>query len=930
VGTKTLGHIELGEPEMIPRKMLIEVALPLEAINRGCEQDKNRKTGHIRNLHKWFAPMPLPAWRAILLASVIQDPGNELPPTLAAAERERLFQLISSVAPLDAFEKRQILGEARAAVIAATGGRLPTVVDPFCGGGSTIVEAQRLGFPTIAGDLNPVPVIITTALCRIPQLFKNQKAINPEAINERTVRATGLAAIIQDVRYYAGVIRNRAWKSLARYYPAAKTGAEIIAWRWAWAVPSPNPAWRGAMTPLSTDWTLARSERNKSWVTPRIDGHTVGYDIASEGTPPEPTAGGNSAKCLFSGDPITFEYIRAEGTAGRLQAQMFAMVADGDRQRVFLPADADQIEAALDTHGLDLPEAALPDKALGFRVQSYGVKRFSDLFLPRQARSISTFSELVGDIHADILQDALRSGVDPSPIPLEAGGQGARAYADAVTAILGLCVGRLATSNNVLVQWFIDPRSGTGKATPAFRMQTVSMVWDFVETNPFAQSVGGWDGPVVESALNAFKLVAQDAMPAEVFQSDAREIASRVPEDCLVATDPPYYANIGYADLSDFFYVWLRRSLREVFPDMFSTVATPKSNELIAAPYRHGDDEDAANEYFRSGFRDIFRPLAERAGRAYPLSVIYAIKQHETKKGRGPTGWEVFLDGLIEAGLSVVATWPIRTTTLTRSRGLLSNALASAICVVCRPRLLDASDVSRREFLAELRTELQVALGQFQTANIAPVDLGQAAVGRGMAVFSQYARVLESDGMPMSVGNALRLINQILDEVLTDQEVDFDTESRCAIVWFDAYGISEGPYGDAEKIAVAKNTSVEALVDADILVAKAGKARLKQRNDLVPIDFTRNTPVPVWQMVQHLCARLEGDGETAAAELVTKLGASSEGARELAYRLYTVCERKKLALEALSYNALVQSWPEISRLARERRAPQAEQSQMFR
>ena len=474
-----------------------------------------------------------------------------------------------------------------------------------------------------------------------------------------------------------------------------KMARRFFAWRWSWAVPSSNPATSGAMTPLVTDWMLSRSKRGTVWIEPTVSNLKITYSIKSKGDAP-PTAGGNSARCIFTNDPILFNTFGPKGKAGSLRPTMLAMVGQHKGQRIFLPPVEDHVVRALDRANLDLPDVPLPERALGFRVQAYGVTSYSDLFLPRQARTLATFSDLVREIHADVLEDARRAGLDPSPTPMEEGGRGARAYADAVTAILGLCIGRLATSNNVLVQWFIDPRSGTGKATPAFRMQTVSMVWDFVETNPFAQSVGGWCGPVVESALNAFKLVAKDGLPASVFQSDAREIAAHIPDGCLIATDPPYYANIGYADLSDFFYIWLRRSLKESFPRTFATLVAPKTNELIAAPYRHNDNEAAANEYFRFGFRDIFRALAERAGDSYPISITYAIKQKEEKNGRGLTGWEVFLAGVLDAGLSVVATWPIRTTTWTRSRGLKSNALASAICVVCRPRAAHATRASKR------------------------------------------------------------------------------------------------------------------------------------------------------------------------------------------------------------------------------------------
>jgi putative DNA methylase len=900
------------------RKKLIEVALPLDAINRGCEQDKNRKTGHIRNLHKWFAPMPLPAWRALLIASVVDDPGNDLPDDAAAKERDRLFKVIEGIAPLDAFKWPAAINEARTLVQTATNGNPPTVVDPFCGGGSTIVEAQRLGFPSIASDLNPLPVVITTALCRIPQLFRGQRAVNPNAGSELAGRAVGFAGIADDVRFYARLVRDRAWESLAPSYPLGPGGEHVFAWRWAWSVPSPNPAARSALTPLVTDWTLAKSKQQSVWVTPHVSGHDVKYSISAKGRQHEPTAGGNSARCLYTNDPITFDYLRDEGKAGHLKPQMIAMVAELNGKRVFIAPDEMQSKLALDARSLDIPDVALPDKALGFRVQAYGVKRFGDLFLPRQARAIATFSDQVARVHSDILKDAQRNGMNSDARSLEDGGCGADAYADAITAVLALCVGRLAISNNVLVQWFIDPRSGGGKATPAFRMQTISMVWDFVETNPFADSVGGWCGPVVESALSAFALVSEDAFPATVYQSDARKAAEEFPEACLVATDPPYYANIGYADLSDFFYIWLRRGLRTVFPKLLATVASPKATELIAAPYRHGDQEAVANEYFRSGFRDVFRSLADRTGSAYPMSVIYAVKQQEGKGSSRLTGWEVFLEGLLEARLAVVATWPIRTTTLTRSRGLKSNALASAICVVCRPRPEGVTRTSRRDFINELRRGLQEALGQLQAASIAPVDLAQAAVGRGMAIFSMHEQVLEADGSPMSVGAALSVINQLLDAVLAEQEGDFDTDTRWAVAWFEAHGMESGPYGDADTIAVAKNTSVDRLVKDGFLIAKAGQVRLKHWNELeLTWDPDTDAQCTVWEMVQYLCARLDIGGEASAAELVAQLGHRADAARELAYRLYTVCERKNRSSEALAYNALVQCWPEVTRLARE-------------
>jgi putative DNA methylase len=836
------------------------------------------------------------------------------------------------IAPLDAFSTRALIDEARLALRTATLDQLPTVVDPFCGGGSTIVEAQRLGFQTIASDLNPIPVLITTALCRIPQLFRCQGAVNPSARTGRAMPAQGLAGLAIDVRHYARQIRDRAWQRLAPFYPAQPAGTEVFAWRWAWAVPSPNPAAQAALTPLVTDWSLSRSKREKAWVVPHCEGRRITFSIATNGTPPRPTAGKNSARCLFTGAPIPFEYLRAEASKGRLLPKMFALIAAQGKQRTFIVPSERDVDPALDVDGLEVPDVALPEKALGFRVQAYGIKRFSDLFLPRQVRSLITFADLASQIHAEIVDDACNAGMNPDPRPLEDGGSGARAYADGIAAILGLCVGRLAASNNILVQWFIDPRSGGGKGTPAFRMQTISMVWDFVETNPFADSVGGWCGPVVESALNAFGLVEEDAPPAHVSQLDARNVAEVVPAGSLVATDPPYYANIGYADLADFFYIWLRRSLRTAFPKLMGTVASPKSAELIAAPYRHEGRESVANDYFRSGFRDVFRSLSRRVGPSYPMSIIYAVKQQEGKGSRRLTGWEVFLEGIIEAGLVISATWPIRTTTLTRTRGLRSNALASAICIVCRPKPKDAGRVSRREFLGQLHQELQEALGQLRAANIAPVDFAQAAVGRGMAVFSKHESVVESGGNSLSVGVALGIINQVVDEILAQQESDFDAGSRWALAWFEQSAFAEGEFGIAETLSRAKNTSVSALVEAGMVASRAGKVRLVKREELTaswdPVTERRLT---CWGATQRLISMLERQGEGRAAELINKLGGLAETCRDLAYRLYTICERKKWAEEALAYNGLVLAWPELTKLALAERSRTAEpaQGEMF-
>jgi putative DNA methylase len=912
------------------RKKLIEVTLPLLAINQGCEEDKNRKTGHIRNLHKWFAPMPLPSWRAMIFASLIDDPGEYLPEEEAKQERERLMLLIDRISSFDAYKDQSLMADVRAEIKKAVGSTSPTVVDPFCGGGSTLLEAQRLGLKTRGSDLNPIPVLITTVLCRIPPLFKDRPSINPGHNPTLIGDCSGLGGLRSDILYYAARIRERAWAALASYYPPIE-GATPFAYRWAWTVESPNPADKGLHTPLVSNWWLSRNKTSPAWVQPVRQEKEVHFRVKHSGDPPPPTAARSGATCLQSKIPITREYLREQGRLGRLRQRMFAIGARKANRVTYLSPDEGQLEATAKVPPVNISNITMPDNPRWFSPPLYGLKTFGDLFTTRQLLALETFASLVRETHSDILRNALTAGLPDDGTSLEDGGSGAKAYADAITTVLGLCVGKMAQSNNILVRWFIDPRNGSGKAMPAFDRHAVPMVWDFVETNPFGGSVGDWTGPVLETALRAFDLCVSDALPSEVLQQDARTAASSLPKNSLVATDPPYYANIGYADLSDFFYLWIRVALKPVLPKLLATLATPKESELIATPCRHGGSIERANTYFRNGFAEVFGALSETADPRFPMLIVYAIKQgQETNETLGATGWEVFLGGLVDAGLSVVATWPVRTTTDTRSIGLSTNALASAIFVVGRPRAANAPVVARRNFLTALKAELPQALKTLQASNIAPVDLAQASIGPGMAVYTRYAKVLDAEGNALSVREALTMINQTLDEHLTEQEADLDPESRWAVAWFEQKGFDEGEYGTAETLSKAKNTAISGLTHAGIVKTKAGKLRLVRPDELSPEwDSKFATSITAWGTVHRLVRALERGGEMAAAELVSHLSGRAEIARALSYRLYTVCERKKLAKEALWYNSLVQSWTEIAHLARETSRQAARQTEIF-
>jgi len=894
------------------------VALPLDAINRACIEDKNRKTGHIRNLHKWFAPMPLPAWRAVLFASLIDDPGNELPDQEAERERHRLFQLIERLVPFEAINDQQTIAEAKAEIQRCIGNNPPTIADPFCGGGSTIVEAQRLGLSSFASDLNPLAVLITTMLTVIPARVVGCTPVNPRDRDQNLVSKGGLEGFTADVKYYAEKIEQAARKRIGHLYPKGPNGSTILAWRWARTVTSPDPSLRGAHTPLVSNWWLSKKQGELSWIEPVIstDRRTIEYRVSTKGIPSAGTTGKKRIRCLLSGAPIPLAFIRNEGKEGRLGLHMLAFVTVSGRRRQHQPPDKIQLEAAQQVKPEWAPEVALPERALGFRVQEYGLTRFDDLFTARQIIALDTFATLLAEARDWITHNAIAAGRSPEPLSLVEGGKGARAYADAVTAFLGLCVGKMVQSNNALVRWYIDARNGSAQALPAFDRNAIPMIWDFAEVNPFGGSVGSWSNQVT-TALRALPLVDPYGPAADVRQMDARAIASAGLRNLAVATDPPYFDNIGYADLSDFFYVWLRRALGDVYPNLFATILTPKSAELIANPYRHGGDAGAAKTYFQEGFQYVFSQVAKLQRSDIPISIVYAFKQNEESDGEdASTGWDAMLEGLIESALSIVGTWHLRTNRATRMRGIRSNALASSIIVVCRPRPVDATHTTRREFLAFLKREMPLAIRTLRHGNIAPVDLAQAAIGPGMAIFSRYASVLEADGTPMRVRTALTLINQVMDETLAEQEGEFDADTRWAMAWFEQFGFDEGLFGVAETLSKAKNTAVDGMVEAGILVAKAGKVRLLRREELADNwDPATDRHITVWEVTQHLIQALEQEGETVTATLVKKAGGLGEVARDLAYRLYSLCERKKWAQEALAYNSLVIAWPEIVRLA---------------
>jgi len=1002
------------------RKKLIEVALPLDAINKASAREKSIRHGHPSTLHLWWARRPLAAARAVIFAQMVDDPSGyvdvllsdpkkkraaerelkkrlaehaakqalavddaiaEPEPTLAEVvaeiERDRLFGILEELVLWENTTNEAVLEKARAEIWQSwrracaenadhprakelfDRNKLPGFHDPFAGGGALPLEAQRLGLEAYASDLNPVAVLINKAMIEIPPKFAGKPPVNPDCRQDKSLFAqewNGAQGLAEDVRYYGQWMRDEAEKRIGHLYPKVEVTAEmvkarpdlkpyagrnltVIAWLWARTVKSPNPAFAQVDVPLVSTFMLSGKTGKEAYVEPVVESGDYHFTVRV-GKPkhPEMTKSGTKAAgrganflCVMSGAPIAGDYIRAECKAGRMDARLMAIVAEGDRGRVYIPPVADHEIAAECKPVSDAPIQELPREGKGGRTNFwcvlYGLARFADLFTPRQLVALTTLSDLVQDARQKAVYDALAAGLPDDGKPLRDGGAGADAYGDAVALYLAFALSKQADLGNSLCRW--EPIAQCPRQL--FGRQGIPMVWDYAEGNPLGNSSGAWT-VVVDGIARAFAKTFE-FVPVKTFGYANQADAGRqdVSDAKVVSTDPPYYDNICYADLSDFFYVWLRRSLKPVFPELFGTLAVPKAEELVATPYRHGSKEKAES-FFLDGMTRAMHRLAEQAHLAFPVTIYYAFKQSERDSADGvaSTGWETFLDAVIRAGFATTGTWPMRTENESRMIGQGTNALASSIVLVCRPRPADAPTATRREFITALKAELPKALIHLQRGNIAPVDLAQAAIGPGMAVYTRYAKVLDAEGKPLSVREALALINQTLDEALAEQEGDFDADSRWALTWFEQAGFAEGEYGVAEQLSKAKNTSVAGLVEAGILSSKAGKVRLLKPDEL-PADWDpKNDPrLTAWEMVHHLIRVLEAGGESAAAVLAERLGAKAEAARELCYRLYTLCERKKRAAEALSYNALVQSWPEIMRLAGEEREHEPGQSSLF-
>lgn len=953
-------------------KKLIEVALPLDAINVASAREKSIRHGHPSTLHLWWARRPLAAARAVIFAQMVNDPGGErgyfagMTKAQAAAKREELFKIIEDLVQWENTNNEAVLERARAAIRESwvetcrlnkghpqaaelfNPDKLPAFHDPFAGGGALPLEAQRLGLESWASDLNPVAVTINKAMIEIPPKFAGRAPVGPRLEGDKQSKFgedwSGARGLAEDVRRYGAWMRAEAEKRIGHLYPKIEVTAEmvaerpdlrpyqgekltVIAWLWARTVKSPNPAFAGVEVPLASTFVLSKMKGNEAYVEPIVQGSQYRFVVRC-GEPPASVedgtklARGGNFRCLVSGTPMDPKYIKAEGKAGRIGSRLLALVAEGIRGRVYLSPDSGHEAVASTAAFKEKPSTLLPNDARAFTPVIYGFEKYGDLFTERQLVALSELFNLVADAMAQCREDALSSRMADDNSSLDQGGNGATAYAQAVGLYLSFVVSSLADRMSTICTWDAGGTTWGTKTRSTFSRQALPMTWDFAEVNPLSTQSGSLGNSIDYTAKGIAAL--DSSRSGHAIQCDAQNQSTSLEK--VVSTDPPYYDNIPYADLSDFFYVWLRKSLRSIYPGLYATLAVPKAEELVASPYRHGGKADA-EKFFLDGMTQAMHNLAEKAHSAFPVTIYYAFKQSETKgEVTSSTGWETFLQAVLDAGFTITGTWPMRTELGNRMRGSKSNALASSIVLVCRQRAHDAPTIGRRAFIRELNAALPDALDEMTRGGVnspvAPVDLSQAIIGPGMAIFSQYSAVLEADGSKMSVKTALQLINRFL------AEDDFDHDTQFCLAWFEQQGWATGKFGEGDVLARAKGTSVSGLADAGVLESSGGNLRLLRWAELdagwSPEDDART---PVWEALHQLIRALNKDGESAAGALLARMPARAEPMRALAYRLYTLCERQGWAEDARAYNELVAAWSSIEAAAAES-GPVGQQTQL--
>jgi len=942
------------------RKKLIEVALPLDAINASSAHEKMPGIGpHPRGLHQWWARRPLCASRAVIFSQIIDDPSEhpDLFPTKEAqdTERQRLFKLIEQLVLWENTDNQELLRQAHDEIcgtwqsICADNEKhpdaaelfnpenLPSFHDPFAGGGALPLEAQRLGLESHASDLNPVAVLINKAMIEIPPKFKDQPPVNPagstnNALFER--EWSGVRGLVEDVRYYGKWMLEETQKRIGHLYPQievttkmVKTQPELsqysgktlpaIAWIWARTVKSPDPAFRHIEVPLVSSFMLSNKKGKQAYVEPHVTKFGYQFNVR-KGTPEHIDKIKSGTKisrarfrCLMSGSTITADYIKNEASHGRMKTRLMAIVVGGTRERVYISPIQEHESIALDAKPDWRPEVDISGSSQYMSSRLYGFKTFDQLFTDRQLTTLGTLAELVKEAQEKIWNDAIKSNTVTSDIGIESDQISAESYAQAVSIYLAFAVDRCADFSNSIAGW----GSSNEKVMHLFSKQAIPMTWDFAEAAILNDTVGGF-GPAVDFIAKCIMKLPSEGT-GRSSQQDA--LNNEISNGKIISTDPPYYDNVPYADLSDFFYVWLRKSLQTTLPSLFTTIQSPKIKELVAFAHRHDDSKNKARSFFLESMTRALQILEMKAHPAFPITIFYAFKQSEIKSGLGVvrTGWESFLEALIKAGFSVTGTWPIRSEQQYRTRALAANALASSIVLVCRKRNVESQAISKRNFSILLAEQLNESVKILQENNMAPVDVAQACIGPGIEIYTNYSKIVEASGDSMSVGDCLRMITETLDRILAEQEGNIDSDTRFAVRLFETARFSEADYGIAQGLAVAMVVSVEGVARAGVIKSGRGKVKLLRPSELSS-DWnpTTDSRLTVWEVIHHLIKNLDS-GEESAARIYSNLSNEmSAQAKGLTYRLYSISEQKDWAEEAFQYNSLIQSWPEIERLSR--------------
>lgn len=922
---------------MATPKKLIEVALPLEAINKESAREKSIRHGHPSTLHLWWARRPLAAARAVIFSSLVDDPSShpeEFPTEEEqSTERQRLFTLIGELVKWENVNNEALLDQAKAEIMKSTGGNPPALLDPFAGGSSIPLEAQRLGLEAHASDLNPVAVMINKAMIEIPPKFAGQAPVNPESRkqlgSDRPWKgATGLA---EDVRYYGEWMKQEAFKRIGHLYPKVQVPkdqgsgeATVIAWIWARTVKCPNPAC-GCEMPLASSFVLSKKAGKEAYVQPIIDDREISYDVKLGKGAPEGTVNRKGARCICCGATAGLPYIREEGKLGHMGSRLIAIVAEGSNGRLYISPNKDHVLAATVKKPADSPDGQLAFNPRDIKAPTYGLVNFSDLFTPRQLTALTMLSNLVHEAQKKAEADALAAGMIGDGEGLADGGIGARAYGQAVGVYLAFAIDKMVDYHSSICIW----HTTRDLIANAMRRQAIQMTWDYAEANPFCNSSGCFSNMLEWIVKVLCSLTSTKSGYVRQFDAQSDNGLRQI----MISTDPPYYDNIGYANLSDYFYIWLRQSLRETYPKLFRTMLVPKIEELVATPYRFDGSIIKARDFFEDGMRAVFKQVNLYASNDVPVTIYYAVKQSDSDeneqagKQTASTGWETMLSAIITADFSIIGTWPMRTELTTALKGNL-NALASSIILVCRKRPADAPTCTRRDFINTLKRELKPALKELQRSNIAPVDLAQSAIGPGMGVYSRFSKVLEANGEPMSVRSALQIINQELDLFFSEQDGELDADSRFCVDLYSQFAFNDMKFGEADVLARAKNTSVDSLASQGVLYAQKGVVHLLERTELP--DKTHDSEKTLWLLTQQLTRAMETGGVAACAEIVNAIfGSGAERAKALAYRLFTIAEQKGWAQEAYAYNSLVIAWPDIQAKVAEMKSVQLVQGKLI-